>query len=254
MIHSIKLSEPEDTVSGPRTATLKVVVDGRASKDRHITIPDPSEEDEIAWLVQKFPENPFAMSRGSKAEDILRMQTLQLKNEMNLEEDLPSLASGQRLEINIEIVNGPNIQQVHWELLETASLWGNNCAVRVMRLVHCTGSDSSSSRFSGAPEDRQRFRMLLAVARKCSRFRKDKIVPAGPGFREDSLAPTDAGTDIDYRLNSLPLFEILNKIAPGSSIIDHLRPATYSAFLSALQKEKYDLVHLDMHGIVVKNV
>jgi len=196
-------------------------------------------EEILKWYIESYASEPFEKTRADFAAEILSDYGRVLAARIVETGLLPKAGS-----ICLEIVskdseraglNGkePTLQQLHWEVLENASLWPAGydfSSISVIRsaLRKSLQDDTDTIRFKG-----KRFSILLVVAR----LGKQK--------------------DIDYQLVSrflVAIVEHVNKLRPDSKVsLTILRPPTWSAFKQQLQDHDYDLVHFDMKGSVQKD-
>jgi hypothetical protein len=223
----------QETGSGPVVANKVEVILSfhrpEASEHNSTTVQAPSTRicsvpnaiEEIQWYFEKYSDEPFSKIRAENARACINSQASLLFEELHL--DGASFSMQGFTHIVLEIIDGPNMSKITWEALESPDFWKDSIQVTVCRIV--MGDKAQLQRaptFSNAPRCTN---VLLVVARKLS-------------------------DPIDPRIIAGPLVQRLSQDRSGSVSVDIVRPGTIEAFLKCLRKKDYDVVHLDVHGIV----
>lgn len=191
----------------------------QAPLTRIISVPRSAKE--IKWYFERYPRDPFLTLKADNARDIINSQTSLLLEELQIDDASISKLGFKR--IVFEIVEGTELSKIHWEALESPEIWKTGIQVTVCRIA--MGDKTRLQRAPTHIDIQKSINVLLVVAR----------------------GKTDA---IDPRLTSRPLLQKLSQDSSDSVSVDIARPGTLKEFLRCLCEKDYDIVHLDVHGIV----
>ncbi|KAF9772789.1 hypothetical protein IL306_009474 [Fusarium sp. DS 682] len=181
----------------------------------------PSVTEEIQWYFEEYSKQPFSTIRAKNAKALIDSQGSLLLEDLCLNEtSLPMLDINSLI---FQIIEGPSIFKIHWEALESFKLWDSCIKIHVCRIAK--GGKEQLQRAPTNSGTSKVTNVLLIVARKSN----------------------DA---IDPRLVAQPLVHALGQDCPGLVSVDIAQPGTIGTFKEYLQKKDYDIVHLDVHGIV----
>ncbi|KAF5532858.1 hypothetical protein FMEXI_12179 [Fusarium mexicanum] len=191
----------------------------QAPLTRIITVPQAAKE--IEWYFERYPRDPFLTVRANNARNLINNQTSLLLEELQIDDTSLCQLGFER--IVFEILAGTELSKIHWEALESPEMWKSNTHVTVCRIA--LGDKARLQRAPTHIDIQKCINVLLVVAR----------------------GKNDA---IDPRLTSRPLLQKLGQDSSGSVSVDIARPGTQEEFLSRLCEKDYDIVHLDVHGMV----
>ncbi|KAI6765520.1 hypothetical protein HG530_006590 [Fusarium avenaceum] len=180
-----------------------------------------SAPDEIQWYFHLYSSEPFSTIRAKDARNMINNHASLLLKELRLHDTcLPALNVGRLV---FQILEGPNIFKINWEVLESLQILDNGIPAHVCRFAK--GCEEQSRRAPINSETPKRVNVLLLVAR----------------LKNDTIDPC---------LISRPLVQALNANPSCPISIDIARPGTLDTLKQYLQTKDYDVVHLDLHGHV----
>jgi hypothetical protein len=266
--HSVTLDNDCKTSSGgeektsPCTTSWPVRLEC-SGKQVDLQLQDPSytttngpsavqDSDELLrWYLEKHSEEPFEVTKAEFAATQLSLYGATLAESLVASGILPD--HGQHL--YIEVISypketeeagqlpSPDLNRLHWEVLEQVELWPKSCTYHSITVSRCildrsTGNNLASEStiqypsFSSMASGEKGLNILLVVSRP---------------------KPTH---DPDHQLVSRQLVAVLERLSTQSSDVKAsvhiLRPPTWRAFQENLLVDHafghYDIVHLDMHG------
>jgi hypothetical protein len=246
----------EKTASWPvRLECSGKQVDLQLQDPSYSTTNSPSEvqdsDELLRWYLEKHSEEPFEVPKAESAAARLSLYGATLAESLVSSGILPD--HGQHL--YIEVISyleeteqagklpGPDINRLHWEVLEQVELWPKTCTYQSITVSRCildrrigNNLESTSATqypsFSSIASGEKGLNILLVVSRP---------------------KPTH---DPDHQLVSRRLVAVLERLSTQSSDVKAsvhiLRPPTWQAFKEHLLVDHtfghYDIVHLDMHG------
>ncbi|KIL87132.1 hypothetical protein FAVG1_09686 [Fusarium avenaceum] len=180
-----------------------------------------SAPEEIQWYFHDYSSEPFSTIRAKDARNLINNHASLLLKELRLHDTcLPTLNVGRLV---FQILEGPNIFKINWEVLESLQILDNGIPAHVCRFAK--GCEEQSRRAPINSETPKRVNVLLLVAR----------------LKNDTIDPY---------LISRPLVQALNANPSCPISIDIARPGTLDTLKQYLQTKDYDVVHLDLHGHV----
>ena len=243
-------SSIEDQASGSSDWEIEIAIGEKVSRAR---LSDPfadstafgkEPEKAVKWYLEKYVTEPFETTKAHFAAEALSAYGRDLAAQIVRSGLLPTYGN---IELEIKASDRPrspgteetlpdrgrrDLQRLHWEVLEDIRVWppGYNFeSVSIFRSV-CREIRAVSS--SGKSGEGGKFKILLVVSR--------------PG----------QDTDLEYQLVSRCLVAIAGRVSQTiparNATLKVLRPPTWQAFQEHLQEHDYDLVHLDMHGKLLK--
>ena len=207
-------------------------------------------ENTIKWYLEKYAtEEPFERTKADVARASIIAYGRDLAGQMAKHALIPKTGD---LEIKINFTlsraeataedGNRGLRQLLWEVLEDVKLWPSGYHFNSVGIVRSINQATALKSLSAPPvqPDGKRFNILLVVSR--------------PGRGGNSL------DDIDYQLVSRCLVAIIDNVSktnPNVMIsLRLLRPPTWMVFREHLRERDpgyYDLVHLDMHGKIVRS-
>ena len=212
-----------------------------------------NQEDNCCWYIQDFATKwPFHEKKAADAVEELKEYANSLLTQLDLvqliHDTVPSSSGGNRsITINITEDEGAvnSIQQLHWELLESPSLWGPEFEIMIRRVTKARKSDGDYPLHELAlGEDhvsgQSRVNALLVVARDLST--NSYTTDVNPNVALTILAEIEqdfASQDLQARLN-----------------LEVVRPGTLDALEEHLTRHRrgyYHFVHFDVHGIMTSS-
>ncbi len=234
---------------------INISINGKATYTTK-TMQNPfneNQEDECCWYIQDFATKwPFHERRAANAVEELKRYANSLLTQLDLiqlvHDTAPSSSYGNRsITINVTEDEGAvnSIQQLHWEFLESPSLWGPEVEVKVNRVTTTKKSSGDypigelaldEDQVSGQP----RVNALLVVARDLSPNSNTADVNPNVALRILAEIQQDfASQDLHARLN-------LEVVRPGTleALEEHLKMHS---------KGYYHFVHFDLHGTVTSS-
>jgi len=175
----------------------------------------------LEWYFHKYFDEPFSTSRAERVQSTLDRHAALIVDELRLDQKL--LAETGFTQLVMEIIQGRRISRIPWEAIEAPIHWHTGIQVRVCRIVPREAQVAHLQRVPTQTNAPRRVRVLVVVAR-------------------------DSNDVIDPQLTSRPLVQSLQSSSDVD--VDIVRPGTKERMVEFLRKNDYDVVHLDVHGIV----
>ncbi|KAL8823900.1 MAG: hypothetical protein Q9191_005458 [Dirinaria sp. TL-2023a] len=203
-------------------------------------MPDPADNvwEEIRWYLEDYAtRDPFSFARAQRVQRSLRSHGISLALEISYSDATLQGLKDSSLLILIEYEGGftPRMARIHWEVLENVELWPEERRPSIVSVVRRTKptieQDTLSTNFSVEGGFSQH--NILAIT-------------ARPG----------QANDIPHRLVTRSILGIVQEHSvPGQcpSSLQTVHPGTFKALSSSLDKHEFghfDVVHLDVHGLV----
>lgn len=220
-----------------------LISSGSVSSEISLRIPfDQSDESELKWLLEEYPQTPFSLLR---AKEVTKTLDWYMKNLATQVEDsgifsrLGDLEVSGTLEIRVEALEDQQneshgcLQAIHWEVLEDRRAWSTHVlkfeTIQVLRIVQPLQD--------GPNCDVQMSQDSIRILFVCARH---------------SL---DDSEDISSRLLMDPIFEIIDeaKSKGRNTTAEVLRLGSFDAFTETLGNHPpayFSAVHFDCHGWV----
>ena len=210
----------------------------------HIFLPEQVAEpaaniwEEIRWYLEDFARrDPFSFGRAQSAERSLRSYGLLLALAIANSDAMLKGLKDSSLLISIEYEGGftPRMARIHWEILENVELWQDERRPSNVSVVRRIKPDIQRNTLNAD----------FAVKGRCSRH-NFLAITARPG----------RARDIPHRLVTRSILGIVQEHSvPGqcSSSFQTVHPGTFEALSYSLHSHEFgyfDVVHLDMHGLV----
>lgn len=209
----------------------------------HISLPevaDPADNiwEETRWYLEDYARrDPFSFTRAQSAERSLRSHGLALAWAISNSDATLQCLKDSSLLIFIEYEGDftPRMARIHWEILENVELWPEERRPSIASVVRRTKPNIQHNILS--PD--------FTVKGVCSRH-NILAVTARPG----------QANDIPHRLVTRSILGIVQEHSVPeqySSSFQIVHPGTFKALSSSLHKHgfgHFDVVHLDMHGLV----
>ncbi|ETN39885.1 uncharacterized protein HMPREF1541_06111 [Cyphellophora europaea CBS 101466] len=253
--HLVKIVENprKDSVLVASSYSVSITVDGiEVASGLELVDPfDDEEENECRWYLERYAtQSPYSASRSSAVQDALKHYAKNLSEQLHLTRHLQDICgSQQQTSVVLEILEasdrGPtsvsSIHQLHWEVLESPSVWPASTRPIVTVVRQLYGESPASGQLKSPLESYnvgQTFNILLVVARD-----------------------TRQQMEVEHDLAIRPLLDIkdeLDSLANHVRInVEVVRPGTFGALQDHLAASKrlrgrkyYHLVHFDLHGKV----
>ena len=238
MIH---LSVREIAGQVPLEASVTTSVLG---KKFHLALPeevaDPADNiwEEIRWYFEDYARrDPFSAGRAQSAERSLRFYGLSLALAISTSDVTLGCLTNSSLLISIEYEGESTLRmaRIHWEILENVEVW---------------------------PEERRPSNVSVVRRTKPS-IPRDRLKPEfgvkGHSPRHNFLAITarpGRAHDIPHRIVTRSILGIVQEQSVSDrcpSSFQIVRPGTFNALSATLDSHgfgNFDVVHLDMHGLV----
>ncbi|KAK4213053.1 CHAT domain-containing protein [Rhypophila decipiens] len=197
------------------------------------------------FLYEDYIRQPLRVERANESKEVLTGFAREVIRDLELGAIIEEAMLHQDTKVIIKIE--ASVERFHglpWEVLENPEVWREASATpgqHVPDIMVCRSVTASSAteekvdaRGVTVPHSSvEEINILLVVARK--------------------NGPTSDRPDINYRLNALPLTQLVDEMGPKARLYI-ARPGTYQSFKSALGDRRYDVVHLDLHGLSVAGV
>ncbi|KAH7124995.1 hypothetical protein B0J13DRAFT_647100 [Dactylonectria estremocensis] len=254
--YEVEASVPNPSASSTWSVELTTPTNGLRINLVHpfatVTSRSAKSEDLVKWYLEEYVDDPFEATKATQAASLIleygQVLASQLSShgilphqgDLEIEVNTPYRDHGQQGDSHPEkALSRSSLHDLHWEVLEDVTIWPRDHkfrSVSVFRTIGVQSEDGSTLlNKRGATKDhhleaQEQFNILLVVARP----------------RVDC--------DIVYQLVSRHLVAITERITKDNPevkvSINLLRPPTWKAFQDALSGRRYDLVHLDMHGVI----
>lgn len=253
----------------PRTeeSTCRVAVfDFLRSQDvveRNLRDPfSPEQEAECRWYLEEYStRHPFEEGKAHRVAQSIEDYAKGLFARLDLHRMLLSLHSSNPAEepvaLTLEIIALPNtdlvlsnnqsFHRLHWELLETPSLWPSFISeVAVTRIVAGVNVDPDSRQvlplsvpLVSSPPTRGTYNVLLVISRDLKSDMQDAL--------PDSVLNALLRVQAELKTRAYPFLLNVEVVRPGTfaALEEHLKTSTHRH-----GPGYFDLVHFDMHGIV----
>jgi hypothetical protein len=198
-------------------------------------------EGELRWFLENYANDPFETTRADAAAESLSKYGRGLAGQVvnacqiprNGDLQLEIISSDSREDPRSSVGTERKLQQLHWEVLEDASVWPPGYNLNSISVARSIIKSIKQEAIGGETFTAKKIKILLVVSRP------------------------DQQNDIDHQLVSRSLVAIVdhatknNPKVPVSLKI--LRPPTWEAFQRELQDNNYDVVHFDMKGEIRKS-
>jgi hypothetical protein len=218
---------------------------------------DPEQKANCRWYLEQYvQQSPFSITRAQEAAECLQNYQKELLKQLRLMELVRSVSgnyTAKKLSLFIEVLeetlesagSGRTVHQLHWELLEDATIWDHdNIEILVRRSInHSDRPLSSNYRIKSLPKINgpgSSINILLIVARDISKK------PAAYSDVSPSMASAILSRlRLDLRATGSPLQ--LN--------VEIVRPGTLASLEQHLERSQtvhgsgyFHIVHFDLHG------
>jgi len=208
------------------------------------TIRQEQWEFKTIFLFEEYINQPLRFERANEAKEVLAEFAQDTIRSLQLGGIIEGAGLSADTKVFIEIKGiVERAYGLPWEALENSKFWTGAIAagrtvpaIIVRRSVSTVPNEEDRHGELGGtitPHPAEEINILLVVARK--------------------NGPDNGEPDINYRLNALPLTQLVNKLGPKARL-RIARPGTYQSFQDALARRRYDVVHLDMHGMSLPGV
>jgi hypothetical protein len=215
----------------PSSPHIKITCADQSFETHILSLTSAKKDEEIRWYLEDFATHDSLMiSRAKSAIDDLLAYGTRLAEGINPEYFLfPA-----NIQLNIQIQDdgrsGRSINRIIWEILENVDIWPASTRpeqVTVVRIIDQT--------LPPGPHALPAISSLTSI--------NILVVPARPQDEDD----------VPHRLVSSIISGVIQEVEDQdhrTCTMEIVRPASYEAFLRHLGLNRFDIVHLDMHGIL----
>lgn len=204
----------------------------------HVADPTDNVWKEIRWYLEDYARrDPFSFSRAQSAERSLRSYGLSLALAISKSDATLTELKDSSLLISVEFEGESTLRmaRILWEVLEDAEIWPENRRPSSVSVIRRTkpNSERNALKVDFTSKEHPSQHNLLAIT-------------ARPGREHD----------IPHRLVTRSILGIVqDRRVPcqDSSSFQLVRPGTFEALRSSLHSHDvghFDVIHLDMHGLV----
>lgn len=204
---------------------------------KHVAEPADSLWEEIRWYLEDYAKlDPFSFARALAAERALKSYGQSLALAVSEPDLMHKELKDSSLLISIEYEGGftPRMAQIYWELLENVEIWPEQQRPSNVSIVRRTKPNI--------------YRDTLQTDRTIKEHTSHNLLAI--------TARPDRAHDIPHRLVTRSILEVVQEhtvTGQCAASFQIVRPGTFEALRSTLLSHDighFDIVHLDMHGLV----
>ncbi|RSH85489.1 hypothetical protein EHS25_004885 [Saitozyma podzolica] len=120
---------------------------------RTLSVPNDTEEKEVAWYLEEYLNHPFSMTKAERARSHISRYTSLLVGQLQIEDWLRAESGLTRAVL--EILHGPSVSRIYWEALEAPELWPTDVqapqCIKILSVVARRDRDQIDPRFTCGP-------------------------------------------------------------------------------------------------------